>query len=189
MGSPTEGRKRKTYGRKPADDPALSTSPGPGPHLPHRTLGPHPVTAPRIRSWLQEQGFSYSTDERTGEIYGLWGNRPFFFMSSFGNNSEEGSDQVVIIRGTWNRYANIDHLPDIIEVCNQWNSERIYPKTYASVRDDGTVVICADLIISVAHGLNDEQLDVQLACGLSTGTMFFDFLDHHYPDPLQAASS
>jgi hypothetical protein len=63
--------------------------------------------------------------------------------------------------------------------------ERIWPKGFVRVRDDGSVVVCADLTITANSGLNQSQLDLQLRCGLATAAALFDALDEAFPDPLR----
>lgn len=140
-------------------------------------LLPVQVSQDRLRAWLEEAGFAYFTDS-DGDLGGIWHNR-IFYLLALGTNCE-----VLQVRGQWHREASLDHLGAVLEVCNTWNGERIWPKSYVRVRDDGTVVVCTDLTIDVEHGATDAQLDLMLRCGLATGTAFFDRLDEEFPDPL-----
>lgn len=131
----------------------------------------------RIQSWLEGAGFAFFVDS-DGDLGGIWHNRIFYLLTLGGNQ------EVLQVRGQWNRECTLDYFDDLLEVCNTWNAERIWPKAYLRVRDDGTVVVCADLTIDVEHGATDAQLDQLLRCGLATGTAFFDRMDAEYPDPL-----
>lgn len=142
-----------------------------------KSMQPTKVTHERLKAWLEDAGFAYFTDS-DGDLGGIWHNR-IFYLLALGANAE-----VLQVRGQWHREARLDHLSAILEVCNTWNGERIWPKSYARVRDDGTVVACTDLTIDVEHGATDAQLDLLLRCGLATGTAFFDRLDEEFPDPL-----
>lgn len=142
---------------------------------------PAPLTRERIVDWLTGAGFSYFVDS-DGDVGGLWHGWLFYFLA-LGDHGE-----VLQVRGQWHRVLTIERLEEILEVCNEWNAERIWPKAYVRVRDDGAVVVCADVTVDVEHGATDDQLDQLLQCGLTTGSMFFEHLDERYPDPLQEAS-
>ncbi|WP_425954357.1 YbjN domain-containing protein [Xylanimonas sp. McL0601] len=144
------------------------------------TLVPTPLSRDRITAWLGRSGFAYFTDS-DGDLGGLWHGRLFYFLV-LGDQ-----DEVLQVRGQWNRDATIERLEELLEACNAWNADHIWPKAYARVRDDGSVVVCADTTVDVEHGVTDDQLDQLLQCGLTTGSMFFDSLDAEYPDPLRSA--
>ncbi len=148
-------------------------------HLDPR-LVPVPITTGRVVAWLEQSGFSYFVDS-DGDLGGLWHGRLFAFTLA-------GSDsQVVQVRAQWHREATIERLEQLLELCNEWNADHIWPKAYTRVRDDGRVVVCADTTVDVEGGATDDQLAQILMCGLSTGLMFFERLDAEFPDPLRAA--
>jgi hypothetical protein len=140
-----------------------------------------PLSRARVERWLESSGFTYFVDS-DGDVGGLWHGWLFYFLV-LGEDS-----QVLQVRGQWHRDLAIDRLEEILEVCNAWNAERIWPKTYVRVRDDGSVVVCGEVTVDVGHGVHDDQLDQLLQCGLSTGSMFFEHLDGMFPDPLRSAS-
>ncbi|ANC30575.1 hypothetical protein I598_1006 [Isoptericola dokdonensis DS-3] len=123
-------------------------------------------------------GFTYFVDS-DGDLGGLWHGRLFYFLVL----GDEG--EVLQVRGQWHREASIERLGEILELCNAWNADHIWPKTYARVRDDGAVVVCAEVTVSLEHGASDTQLGQLLHCGLSTGAMFFEQLDQYFVDPLR----
>ncbi|MCA5893182.1 YbjN domain-containing protein [Isoptericola sp. NEAU-Y5] len=140
-----------------------------------------PLTRDRVTAWLERSGFSYFVDS-DGDVGGLWHGWLFYFLV-LGEHSD-----VLQVRGQWHRDLTIERLEDVLELCNEWNAERIWPKTYARVRDDGTIVVCAEVTADIGGGVTDDQLDQLLQCGLSTGSMFFQHLDTTFPDPLREAS-
>ncbi|MFB7799502.1 YbjN domain-containing protein [Isoptericola sp. NPDC056134] len=140
-----------------------------------------PLSRERVTDWLERSGFSYFVDS-DGDVGGLWHGWLFYFLV-LGERSE-----VLQVRGQWHRDLSIDRLGDILELCNEWNAERIWPKTYVRVRDDGSVVVCAEVTVDVGSAVGEAQLDQLLQCGLSTGSMFFEHLDTTFRDPLRDAS-
>ncbi len=153
-------------------------APGPGPA--DARLVPTPLSKDRVQAWLERSGFAYFTDS-DGDLGGLWHAQLFYFLV-VGDR-----DEVLQVHGQWHREATIERLPELLEACNEWNAEHIWPKAYTRVRDDGSVVVCADTTTDVEHGVTDDQLAQLLQCGLSTGSSFFDSLEARYPDPLGTA--
>ena len=141
---------------------------------------PTPLSISRIVEWFDENGFSYFIDN-DGDLGGLWRGRLFYFFL-FGDRSE-----ILQVRGQWNREATIERLEEILEVCNEWNADRIWPKAYVRVRDNGMVHVISEVATDLEHGITDAQLGQLLQCGLSTGSMLFDAIDEMYPDPAVTA--
>jgi len=141
---------------------------------------PTPVTPARITAWFRRNELSYFVDN-DGDLGGLWRGRLYYFFL-FGDESE-----ILQIRGQWHREVAIERLEEVLNACNEWNAERIWPKAYVRVRDNGMVHVIAEIATDLEHGVTDDQLNQLLFCGLSTGSMFFDSIDELYPDPAAMA--
>lgn len=141
---------------------------------------PAALTMARIVEWISDYGYSYFIDS-DGDIGGLWHSRLFYFLL-FG-----GEREILQVRGQWNREITIDRVEEVLDFCNEWNTDRIWPKAYFRVRDNGMIQVYGEVSVDFEHGANDDQLDQVLTCGLSTGAMLFDALDAHYPDPARVA--
>ena len=141
---------------------------------------PPDVTPARIAAWMTNNQFSYFVDN-DGDLGGLWRGRLFYFFL-FGEKSE-----ILQVRGQWHREVAIERLEEVLDVCNEWNADRIWPKAYVRVRDNGRVHVVSEVATDLEHGATDSQLSQMLFCGLSTGSMFFDALDERYPDPAGVA--
>ena len=148
--------------------------------VPDPALVPAPLSSDRIVAWLERNGFAYFTDS-DGDVGGLWHGRLFYFLV-LGDK-----DEVLQVRGQWQREATIERLGVILEALNEWNADHIWPKAYTRVRDDGSVVVCGETTTDVETGLTDDQLAQLLQCGLATASMLFDSLDAAFPDPLRVA--
>jgi hypothetical protein len=137
---------------------------------------PRPLTGDRIRAWLTAQGYVWFVDSH-GDIGGLWHSRVFYFFT-LGDNHE-----ILQVRGHWNRSFTIERLPELLEICNEWNLDRVWPKTYLRVRDDGSVHAVSESATDLAAGVADDQLGQLLGSGIASAGAFFDHLDARYPDP------
>ena len=141
---------------------------------------PAPLTVARIIAWFESHDFSYFIDN-DGDLGGLWRGRLFYFFL-FGEESE-----ILQIRGQWNREVAIERLEVVLEACNEWNADRIWPKAYVRVRDNGMVHIISEVATDLEDGVTDAQLGQLLNCGLSTGNLLFDAIDELFPDPAAVA--
>ena len=141
---------------------------------------PPPQSPPPQRPWLQRNDFHYFTDD-DGDLGGLWRGRLFYFFL-FGEDQE-----ILQVRGQWNREIAIERLEEVLDACTEWNAERIWPKAYVRVRDNGMVHVVAEVSTDLEHGVTDAQLSQILFCGLSTSSTFFDAIDELYPDPAGVA--
>lgn len=141
---------------------------------------PTPLTPERIIAWFKDNDFHYFTDD-DGDIGGLWKGRLFFFFL-LGEKKE-----ILQVRGQWHREIALERLQEVLDACEEWNAERIWPKAYARVRDNGMVNVVAETSTDLEHGATDKQLDQLLQCGLSSANRFFDAIDEMYPDPAAVA--
>ena len=149
--------------------------------VPADANAPALINSDRIVTWLGENNYSYFIDS-DGDIGGLWDNRLFHFLLL-------GDGSAFQIRGQWNRFPGMDRLTEILDFINEWNTDRIWPKGFVRVRDDGSVVVCADLTVTANSGLTNQQLDLQLRCGLATAAALFDALEEAFPDPLRGKAN
>ena len=141
---------------------------------------PAPLSTARVRAWFSRQGYTAFVDD-DGDVGGLWRGRLFYFFL-FGDR-----DEILQVRGQWNREFALERLTGVLEICNAWNAEKIWPKAYVRVRDDGMVHVTCEVATDLEHGVSDDQLGQLLACGLSSANVFFDNLDELYPDPAAVA--
>ena len=141
---------------------------------------PVPLARDRLARWMSDNDLTFFVDN-DGDVGSLWRGRVFYFLL-FGQHEE-----ILQVRGHWQREGTIERLSEILEFCNTWNTDRIWPKAYVRVRDDGHVHVVGEVAVDFEHGANDDQLDQTLNCGLATGTMLFDALDQRYPDPVGLA--
>lgn len=139
-----------------------------------------PLSKERVQEALTALEYRSFVDT-DGDIGGNWSGRMFYFFQ-LGEKEE-----ILQIRGQWSRNVAIERLSEFLHLCDEWNRERIWPKTYLRVRDDGTVVVCVEVSTDLEHGVTDDQLQQLLRCGIATGSMFFDDLDARFPDPVTLA--
>lgn len=133
-----------------------------------------PLTSERVQSALSALDWNFRIDE-DGDIGGGWEFGTFFFFL----NGE--SDELLCVRGFWRgRLEPVDWLT-ALELCNEWNAEKIWPKAYAARDEEGYVRLNVEVNVDYEHGLTDEQLAQHLVCAVNTGMSFFEHLNARFP--------
>lgn len=134
-----------------------------------------PLSRERVTAALDAEQWSYSIDE-DGDIGGGWEYASFFFFVN-GDHSE-----LLCIRGTWRGILDAADYGRAIELCNEWNSEKFWPKTYARPDESGTIRIHIEHNVDFEQGVSDGQLTQQLICAVDTGMVFFEQVNEVFPE-------
>jgi len=132
-----------------------------------------PLSQQRVIDQLDAKNFTYSLDD-DGDLGGIWDDHVFYFFLL-------GADREFLqVRGRWAREVGLDQVPALLAAVNAWNTDKLWPKAY--VRVDGTDVgVYAEHVVDYEHGLTDQQLELHMACGISTTLQLFEHLDELYP--------
>ncbi|WP_223304905.1 YbjN domain-containing protein [Cellulomonas sp. B6] len=138
-----------------------------------------PLSRDRVTAALDARDMRYAIDD-DGDVGGYWDGHLFYFFI-MGQSGE-----YLQTRGRWNRKVGIDQLQAVTEIVNEWNASRLWPKGYVRAEDE-VVGVYAEHTVDYEHGVSDQQIDLQLACGISTGLQLFEHLDEKYPAEAAAA--
>lgn len=141
---------------------------------------PRPLTPERIAEQMTAIGYHYFIDG-DGDVGGSWLGRLFNFYL-IGDRQ-----QILQVRGRWNRRLGIERLAEVLELCDRWNRDLLWPKCYVRVQDDGFVHVVAEVSTPFGAGASDAQLVTCIQHGLAHCAAVFDGLDRYYPDPAEQA--
>jgi len=120
-----------------------------------------------IAATLDARGFVYRIDA-DGDICGNWhGNLIYFFR--IGEFRE-----MLQVRALTRSVFSTDDVPRLYAFCNAWNHDRLFPKAYVHVADDGTVRVVGEVIADWEKGVTADQLDQVMICGIATGCQLAD---------------
>lgn len=134
-----------------------------------------PLSKDRIKAALEAAGWSYSVDS-DGDIGGGWEYGSFFF---FVNGNQ---DELLCVRGYWRgRLEETDYVR-ALELANEWNAEKLWPKTYIGRDDEGAVRVNTEHNVDYEPGLTDEQLAQHLLCTVNTSMAFFERVNEVFPE-------
>lgn len=86
------------------------------------------------------------------------------------------------VRGFWRGKLEESDYVKALEVCNEWNSEKIWPKTYLERDSEGRIRVNAELNVDYEHGLTDDQLRQHLVCAINTSMTFFEHVNETFPE-------
>ncbi|MEL7976185.1 YbjN domain-containing protein [Isoptericola sp. F-RaC21] len=144
---------------------------------------PTTLTRDRLEALMTRREWYFGIDE-DGDLGGVWDDNTFYFLLV-------GEPQAILqIRGRWSRTLPASELGTLTALLNEWNVGRIWPKVFARQEDEGSpVVVFAEVATDLRSGVNDEQLERIVDCGLATGLSFFEMLDERYPAPEGAAGA
>lgn len=134
-----------------------------------------PLSQERIIAALEREGISYTFDSNDDLAVGLEHGGFFFFIGGQFN-------EYLRILGRWYAFLPTDMLGEAIQACNEWNTQTIWPKTYAVANDVNEVVILSEHSVDYEHGVSDLQITQHLACAITTSMQFFEYLNESFPD-------
>nr|WP_225225275.1 YbjN domain-containing protein [Cellulomonas sp. JH27-2] len=131
------------------------------------------VTRDRIGEYLLERDYRFVVDD-DGDLTGTWdGNRFWFLLLG-------EADEIVQVRGRWNRSLPLEQRGAVSLALNDWNRERIWPKAYVR-EEEGMLALYSEVSADFEPGASDHQLAQVLACGLGTGVQLFTSMDALMP--------
>jgi hypothetical protein len=134
-----------------------------------------PLSKDRVKAALDRESWNYGVDE-DGDIGGGWEAASFYFFVT-GQN-----DELFCIRGAWRGKLEGSQFTRAIELCNEWNSQKLWPKTYARLDEEGMVRLHTEHNVDFEQGVSDGQISQQLLCAINTANAFYDTLNEAYPE-------
>ena len=133
-----------------------------------------PLTNELIAGVLGSHGYSFAVDP-DGDLVGRWDDNIIYFFR-LGTSGE-----ILQVRTVASRVFGIDDVPRLYGFCNAWNHDRLWPKAFLHVNDDGTVRVLGEVVVDLDAGVSREQLDQLLACGITSGCQLADALEELRP--------
>jgi Putative bacterial sensory transduction regulator len=126
-----------------------------------------PLSNELITAALDARGFTYSVDD-DGDVLGNWqGTLVYFFR--IGERRE-----MLQVRALPPRAFSTDDVPLLYAFCNAWNHDKLFPKAYVHVADDGTARVVGEVVVDWEHGVTPRQLDQVMLAGIATGCELSD---------------
>ncbi|MEV0715924.1 YbjN domain-containing protein [Asanoa sp. NPDC050611] len=129
-----------------------------------------PLTNELIAGVLDGHGYAFAQDT-DGDLVGRWDDNLIYFFR-LGRDGE-----ILQIRTLASRVFGIDDVLPLYGFCNGWNQDKLWPKAFVHVNDDGTVRVLGEVVADLEHGVTADQLDQLVACGISSGCQLADTLE------------
>ncbi|GIF75765.1 hypothetical protein Asi02nite_52830 [Asanoa siamensis] len=129
-----------------------------------------PLTNELIAGVLDGHGYAFARDD-AGDLVGRWDDNLIYFFR-LGRGGE-----ILQIRTLASRVFTIDDVLPLYDFCNGWNQDKLWPKAFVHVNDDGTVRVLGEVVADLDHGVTADQLDQLVACGISSGCQLADTLE------------
>ncbi|WP_313280386.1 YbjN domain-containing protein [Timonella senegalensis] len=131
------------------------------------------LTLDRVKKVLEGESFSYQVDS-DGDVFARW-ESGWFVFEAVGEKKE-----ILTIRGQWYARPPAIDIVRAVDACNDWNRDKLWPKTYARVVDD-QIRLCTEHNVDYEFGVSDEQLKQHLICTVQTSISFFESLESDFP--------
>lgn len=125
------------------------------------------ISQERIKALFDKEKWNYFVDNE-GDLGGTWDSNQYFFLLR-GHNQE-----ILHITARWHATVAFERLENVREFINSWNRDRIWPKTFHRIDDDGRIYIMAEHTVDFEHGATNEQLMQAIHTALGTSTQFFE---------------
>jgi hypothetical protein len=130
---------------------------------------PVPLSDELVARVLRGHGYAFTVDS-DGDIVGRWDDNLIYFFRL-------GADgEIIQVRTMAARTFDIDDVPRLYAWCNAWNRDRLWPKAFVHVNDDGSVRVCGEVLADLERGVTPAQLDQILSCGIAAGCQMAEAL-------------
>ena len=154
--SPAVPRLARHLARHPARRPARHAARHPAAHRRRDTRRAggllQPLSNELIAAVLDARGYRYFTDS-DGDIGGRWDDHVIYFFR-FGSERGDAPGP----HSVGNTFTT-DDVPQLYAFCNEWNHDRLWPKAYVHVYDDGVARVCGEVMADLKVGVAFDQLD------------------------------
>ncbi|MFG1778354.1 YbjN domain-containing protein [Micromonospora sp. NPDC049051] len=121
-----------------------------------------PLTGDLIAAVLHSRGYRVGADA-DGDLVGRWDDSLIWFLRP------GAAGELLQVRTLTAPTFPIEYVPALHAFCNAWNHDRLWPKAFVHVEDDGRARVCGEVITDLERGVTAHQLDQLLDCGIATG--------------------
>ena len=128
---------------------------------------PAPISRDRMVALFEHKGWKYFIDNE-GDLGGNWDDNQFYFMVRGQQN------EILHIQAMWHTTLDIEYLERVRSFIENWHRDRLWPKCYHRISDEGRIRVYCENTVDHEHGATDDQLRQQINCALGTASQFFD---------------
>jgi Putative bacterial sensory transduction regulator len=121
-----------------------------------------PLTGGLIAAVLAARGYAIA-EEPAGDLVGRWGESLIWF------HRRGAGGELLQIRTVPAQRFGIEQVPALYGFCNAWNHDRLWPKAFVHVGDDGLAQVCGEVTTDLERGVTPHQLDQLIDCGVTAG--------------------
>jgi len=126
-----------------------------------------PLSNELIMTVLDAREYAHKVDD-DGDVLGNWQGTLIYFFR-IGERRE-----MLQVRALTQRAFSTDDVPRLYSFCNAWNHDKLFPKAYVHVADDGAARVVGEVAADWEHGVTLAQLDQVMLCGIATSCQLAD---------------
>lgn len=127
------------------------------------------LTQDSLIEYFKSQNWKYFTDNE-GDLGGMWDNDIFHFMI------RGAQKEILSVSGRWHDTIDASRLQEVRMFINKWHAEKLWPKCFHRINDNGDVYVITEVNIDWEQGATKEQLQQHIDCALGTSGQFFKAL-------------
>ncbi|MFU8850539.1 YbjN domain-containing protein [Micromonospora sp. SL1-18] len=121
-----------------------------------------PLTGELIAAVLANRGYAVAEDA-DGDLVGRWEQHLIWF------HRRGAAGELLQVRTVAAHRFGIERVPELYAFCSSWNHDRLWPKAFVHVADDGLAQVCGEVTTDLERGVTPHQLDQLIDCGITTG--------------------
>lgn len=141
-----------------------------------------PITQQRLETALDALEVNYGHDDDGDVIAGFDGNPCWFRLSG------PGEEEIAFtFNGRWKAWLPSERWLEALELANEWNASRMFPRALCVRDDDGDVILGVDYVVDYEFGVTDQQLRNDISIAITTTVDFFEQQDAAFPEAVQEA--
>ncbi len=134
-----------------------------------------PLSKEAVEAEFRSQSLRWSRD--SDDDLHLFVNGSHFYVLLLGSEED-----VLHVRGSWQRSLPSQLATDAAQFCLEWNRDKVFPKLYTRVDDTGRVRLMGEVSTDLTAGVAPVQLHYLVNYAFSTTLQAFGEADEHFPD-------
>lgn len=125
------------------------------------------VTIERILEWMKNEDYSYELLEEESQGRQI---RTGFEGTTFIIRiaTDDDGDSSLYIRSVWAGETSLDDRDAVVDACNNWASQKYWPKAYCEEHNGG-IHVWGESTWFLGRGVTDQQLGYLLDASIGTG--------------------
>lgn len=130
-----------------------------------------PLSMQRIQAWFDANEYNYQFEDGENPRLRTGFGDALFVISARGESGE-----LLYCQTLWKPDVLLENEAELKEICNNWNSQRFFPKTYCD-EYGGVLEVRGEFVLDLEPGCTETQIGQYMGWVISTGEAMCNFFD------------